>query len=477
MMPAGARSPLQQLIVQFGSSVIVTDPAQLAAVNVDHRKLYEGKALALALPRNTREVSTILAFCNAMCIGVVPQGGNTSYCGGTVPDASGTQLVLSLRRMNAIRSVRPINDSIEVEAGCILADVQRVAAEMDRIFPLSLGAEGSCQIGGNLSTNAGGVNVVRYGMARDLALGLEVVLADGRVLSTLNALRKDNTGYDLKNLFIGAEGTLGVITAANLKLFAAPRSVAAAFVALPTPAAAVALLALLRDRCSNLVSSFELIPKVALELVLHHLPGSRAPLNSPSPWYVLCEITSTMSGEPLAERLEAALSFALESELVTDATLSQSEREREDFWFLRENIPEAQRRDGPSVKHDVSLPLDRLAEFIELAGSWVQTHVPEGFLVCYGHVGDGNLHFNINQSAPAASLLAREGEIRRAIHDGVHEFGGSFSAEHGIGRQKVEELERYAPPLELEIMRAIKRTLDPNGIMNPGKVLRVQSNL
>lgn len=484
MMPAGAGSPLQQLIAQFGSSVIVTDPAQLAAVNVDHRKLYEGKALALALPRNTQEVSKILTFCNAMRIGVVPQGGNTSYCGGTAPDESGTQLVLSLRRLNAIRSVQPVNDSMVVEAGCILADVQRAAADAGRFFPLSLGAEGGCQIGGNLSTNAGGVNVVRYGMTRDLVLGLEVVLADGRVLSTLNALRKDNTGYDLNNLFIGAEGTLGVITAASLKLFAAPRSVAAAFVAVPTPAAAVTLLAQLRERCGDLVSSFELIPKTALELVLRHLPGSRAPLDGDSPWYVLCEITSAMTDEPLAERLEAALGDALESEMVTDATLAQSERERQDFWFLRENIPEAQRRDGPSVKHDVSLSLDRLAEFIDRAGHWVQTHVPEGFLVCYGHVGDGNLHFNINQSitnssttnaVPPSALLSREGEIRRVIHDLVHEFGGSFSAEHGIGRHKVEELERYAPPLELELMRAIKRTLDPNGIMNPGKVLRARS--
>jgi FAD/FMN-containing dehydrogenase len=475
MMPGGAGSPLQQLIAQFGTTVIVTDPGQLAAVNVDHRKLYEGRALALALPRDTAEVSRLLAFCNALRIGVVPQGGNTSYCGGTAPDASGTQLVIALRRMNAIREMRPVNDSMVVEAGCILADIQKAASAAGRFFPLSLGAEGSCQIGGNLSTNAGGVNVVRYGMARDLVLGLEVVLADGRVLSTLNTLRKDNTGYDLRHLFIGAEGTLGIITAASLKLFPAPRSVATAFVAVPDAASAVSLLGALRERCGDLVSSFELIPKVAIDLVVRHLPGSRAPLESNSPWYVLCEITSAMANEPLTERLEAALSAALESALVIDAVIAQSERERQDFWFIREHIPEAQRRDGASLKHDVSLPLDRLAQFITRAGAWLTEHVPEGFLVCYGHVGDGNLHFNINQSSGVSgtgALLAREHEIRRVIHDQVRELGGSFSAEHGIGRHKVEELERYAPPLELELMRTIKRALDPNGIMNPGKVLR-----
>ena len=479
MMPGGAASPLQQLHGRFGSDLIITDPGQLAAVSIDHRRLYPGKAMALALPRSTAEVSQLLAFCNALRIGVVPQGGNTSYCGGASPDDSGTQLVLSLRRMNRIRATQPLNDSMVVEAGCILADVQQAATAAGRHFPLSLGAEGSCQIGGNLGTNAGGLNVVRYGMARDLVLGLEVVLADGRVLANLGGLRKDNTGYDLRHVFIGAEGTLGVITAACLKLFPPPRATATAFVAVPTPAAAVELLAILRDRCGDLVNSFELVPRVAIELVQRHLPGTRSPLDGDSPWHVLCELSSVVADEPVAQRLEDTLAAALDSGLVTDAALAQGERERRDFWQLRESIPEAQRRDGPSLKHDISLPIDRLAGFIERSSAWLEAHVPEGYLVCYGHVGDGNLHFNINQSArPTAAavggLAAREPEIRRHLHDLVHELGGSFSAEHGIGRLKVEELERYAPPLELELMRQLKRSFDPNGIMNPGKVLRVR---
>ncbi|MBU6378370.1 MAG: FAD-binding oxidoreductase [Gammaproteobacteria bacterium] len=478
-MPGGAASPLQQLHGRFGSDLIITDPGQLAAVSIDHRRLYPGKAMALALPRNTAEVSQLLAVCNALRIGVVPQGGNTSYCGGASPDDSGTQLVLSLRRMSKIRAMQPLNDSMVVEAGCILADVQKAATAAGRHFPLSLGAEGSCQIGGNLGTNAGGLNVVRYGMARDLVLGLEVVLADGRILANLGGLRKDNTGYDLRHVFIGAEGTLGVITAACLKLFPPPRATATALVAVPSPAAAVELLAILRDRCGDLVNSFELVPRVAIELVQRHLPGTRSPLAGDSPWHVLCELSSVVADEPVAQRLEDTLAAALDAGLVTDAALAQGERERRDFWQLRESIPEAQRRDGPSLKHDISLPIDRLAGFIERSSAWLEAHVPEGYLVCYGHVGDGNLHFNINQSArPAAaavgSLAARELEIRRHLHDLVHELGGSFSAEHGIGRLKVEELERYAPPLELELMRQLKRSFDPNGIMNPGKVLRVR---
>ena len=478
MMPRGPASPLTQLLGRFGPEVIVTDPTALEATAVDHRKLYRGRPLALALPRSTAEVSQLLALCDGLRIGVVPQGGNTGYCGAATPDDSGSQLVLSLRRMRAVRRVDALNDSMVVEAGCVLAEVQQAASAAGRFFPLSLGSEGSCQIGGNLSTNAGGVNVLRYGMTRELVLGLEVVLADGRVLSGLDALRKDNTGYDLRQLFIGAEGTLGVITAAALRLFPPPRAVATAFVAVPSVAAAVQLLADLKAATGDRVSSFELVPRLAVELVVQHLPGSRAPLADGSPWYVLCELTSARVADPLDAMLEDALGAASEAGLVTDAVLAQGERERDAFWHLRENIPEAQRRDGPSLKHDVSLPIDRLAVFAEHASTWVADEVPEARLVAYGHVGDGNLHFNLNQAPgrPPGALAAREAEVKRAIHDLVRGYGGSFSAEHGIGRLKVEELERYASPVELSLMRAVKQALDPNGIMNPGKLLRGRSD-
>jgi FAD/FMN-containing dehydrogenase len=340
---------------------------------------------------------------------------------------------------------------------------------------MSLGSEGSCQIGGNLSTNAGGTQVLRYGMMRDLVLGLEVVLADGRLLSTLSSLRKDNTGYDVKSLFLGAEGTLGVITAASLKLYPKVRATASAFIAVAGVQAAVDLLGELRESTGDRVSSFELIPRLAVDLTARHIEGVSDPLDRPRDWYVLCELSSSRAEEPLGEMLESALASALERGLVLDAALAQNERERAGFWRLREHIPEAQRRDGASLKHDVSLPIAALPRFVERAGNWIREHVPEGRLVAYGHVGDGNLHFNLNQSPDVAgALLERAPEVARVVHDLVREFGGSFSAEHGIGRLKVGELERYTSPVELDLMRALKRTLDPNGILNPGKVLRAE---
>ena len=467
-------SRLALLDARLGPDVLRTGATDLEAVSRDHRRLYLGRPLALALPRSVADVATILAYCNTQGIGVVPHGGNTSYCGGATPDESGTQLVLSLRRLDRVRSIDPLDWSMVAEAGCILANVQRAAAAADRLFPLSLGAEGSCQLGGNLSTNAGGLNVLRYGMARDLVLGLEVVLPDGRLLSTLSALRKDNTGYDLKSLFIGAEGTLGVITAASLKLFPRPRDVATAFVAVPDPRAAVALLTQLRAASGDRLGSFELVPRNAVELTTRHVAGTVAPLGMASPWFVLVELTSPRADEGLGPLLETQLATALGQDRVTDAAVAQNERERLAFWRLRESIPEAQTREGASLKHDVSVPVARLPEFLERASAWVAGHVADGVLVAYGHVGDGNLHFNIAQApgTDAAHFQSQELPIRRAIHDLVREFDGSFSAEHGIGRLKVEELVRYAPPVELELMRAIKRALDPNGIMNPGKVLQ-----
>jgi D-lactate dehydrogenase (cytochrome) len=465
---------IQTLREILGQDGILTDPADVAPYLVDHRHLYQGRALAVALPRSVEQISQLVRWCNERKIGVVPHGGNTGYCGGATPDESGRQLVLSMRRLARIRGVDPLNYSLVAEAGCILADVQRAADEADRFFPLSLGSEGTCQIGGNLSTNAGGLSVLRYGMMRELVLGLEVVLADGRVLSLLSALRKDNTGYDVKSLFVGAEGTLGIITAASLKLFPKIKSAATAFAAIRDVRSAADLLSRLREASGDRVSSFELIPRIGVELTTQHIPGVTDPLDKPYTWYVLCELTSSRAADPLEEVMEETLGAALEAGLVLDAALARSERERAALWKLRESIPEAQRIDGASLKHDISVTITALPEFVEKASAWVTANVPDGRLVVYGHVGDGNLHFNLNQ-APGTdrnTFLAREPVIKRAIHDLVQQFGGSFSAEHGIGRLKVDELERYAAATELDVMRAIKQALDPNAVLNPGKVLR-----
>ena len=475
MTPAAAdfSEPLREIL---GADGLLTAAADCAPFLTDHRRLYQGAALAVALPHSVAQVSQLLSLCHSQRVGVVPHGGNTGYCGGATADESGRQLVLSLRRLNRIRSLEAANYSLVAEAGCVLAQVQRAADEADRCFPLSLGSEGSCQIGGNLSTNAGGVSVLRYGMMRDLVLGLEVVLADGRVLPGLSALRKDNTGYDVRSLFLGAEGTLGVITAASLRLFPKIRARATALAAVPEVRAAVELLARLREASSDRVSSFELIPRIGIELTTRHIAGVSEPLDRPYPWYVLCELGASRAAEALDVVLEETLGSALTEGLVLDAAVARSERQRAALWKLRESIPEAQRLEGAGLKHDVSVPVGALAEFVTRASQWVSVNVPDGLLVAYGHVGDGNLHFNVS-AAPGAQrerFLAREEPVRRAIHDLVSEFGGSFSAEHGIGRLKVGELERYTSPVELALMRAVKRAFDPHGIMNPGKVLREQ---
>jgi len=466
-----APTPITDIL---GSDGVLTEATDIEPYLTDHRRLYRGRALAIALPRTVEQVSRLLAWCNENRLGVVPHAGNTSYCGGATPDESGRKIVLSLKRLNQVRSIDPLNYSLIAEAGCILADVQRAADDAERLFPLSLGSEGTCQIGGNLSTNAGGTSVLRYGMMRDLVLGLEVVLADGRILSTLSSLRKDNTGYDVKGLFLGAEGTLGIITAAALKLFSKVRSTATAFVAIPGVAAAVELLSLLREASGDRVSSFELIPRIGLDLTTQHIPGVRDPLKQRYEWHVLCEVTSSRASENLSELLTDVLAGAFESGQVLDAVVAQNDREREALWKIRETIPEAQRIDGASLKHDISLPITSLAQFVATAGEWLRANVPEGRLVAYGHVGDGNLHFNLNQAAGTSrdAFLGREAAIKRVIHDMVRESGGSFSAEHGIGRLKVAELERYASPVELDLMRSVKQAFDPNGILNPGKVLR-----
>jgi FAD/FMN-containing dehydrogenase len=462
----------QELRTLLGSDAVLTEPSETEGFEIDHRRLYRGRALAVLLPRSVEQIATLVRWCNLQRIALVPQGGNTGYCGGATPDESGSQLVLSLRRLNRIREIDAANFSMTVEAGCVLATIQQAAEAAERYFPLSLGSEGSCQIGGNLATNAGGLNVVRFGMTRDLVLGIEAVLPDGSVLGGLKSLRKDNTGYDLKSLLIGAEGTLGIITAATLKLWPRMRSRATALLALSDPDGVISLLGLLREAAGERLSSFELLPRIAIELTARFVEGVRDPLDRPYPWYILCELTSS-GEEPLDELLQQTLSTAIERSLVLDAVFATSERVRAAFWHLREHVPEAQRRAGPSLKHDISVPVASLPQFIREASQWVREQVPEGVLVCYGHAGDGNLHFNINRidGASSEAFLAREPAIRRAIHDLVARYHGSISAEHGIGRLKREELARYASPVALATMRAIKRALDPNGIMNPGKLL------
>ena len=469
--PSALPERLRRLL---GADSVLTEPADCAPFLVDHLGRCRGRALAVVQPHSVAQIAQLLALCDAERIGVVPHGGNTSYCGGAIPDESGGQLVLSLRRLNRIRSLDADNYSLIAEAGCVLAQVQAAAEAAERFFPLSIGSQGSCQIGGNLSTNAGGVNVLRYGMTRDLVLGLEVVLPGGRVLDGLTTLRKDNTGYDIKSLFLGAEGTLGVITAASFKLFPQIRARATALAAIADVRAAVTLLGELRAASGDRVSSFELIPRVGIELTTRYIPGVSDPLATAYDWYVLCELSSSRAAEPLDAVLEEALGAALAKGLVLDAALVRSERERAALWKLRESIPEAQRHEGASLKHDISLPVATLPDFVARAAPWVREHVSDGRLVAYGHVGDGNLHFNISQlpGSDRERFLGRADSVRRAIHDLVRDFAGSFSAEHGVGRLKVPELERYASPLELELMRAVKNAFDPHGIMNPGKILR-----
>jgi len=461
---------LTRLKSAVGAGGFSEDADEIAPHLVEWRGKYSGHTPLLLKPKTTAEVSAILSICNETRTAVVPQGGNTGLVGGQIP--LNGEVLLSLARMNAIRHVDAEGMSMICEAGVILADAQRAADEAGRYFPLSLAPEGSCTIGGNLSTNAGGVNVLRYGNARELALGLEVVLADGRMLNMLRTLRKDNTGYDLKQLFIGAEGTLGVITAAVLKLFAKPETVETAFVALQDPAAAVGLLARMQSATGGSVSAFELMPRIGLELVLAHIPQTADPLSAPSPWYVLLEATSGAE-MPLKDSLETALARAIESGLATDATLAANTAQRAALWRLRENMSEAQKHEGASIKHDVSVPVKDIPQFLRRGVALVETIVPGARPVPFGHLGDGNIHFNVSvpKGGDGEAFLARWNEVSRAVHDLVHEFHGSISAEHGIGVMKRDELPRYKSAAEMDVMRALKRMMDPNDILNPGKVI------
>jgi FAD/FMN-containing dehydrogenase len=439
---------------------------------VDHRGRYRGRAIAVVRPGTTQEVAAVVRACAQQRVPIVAQGGNTGLCGGATPDASGDAVLVSLARLNRVRNVDADNATITVEAGVPLAQVQEAAATGGMSFPLSLASEGSCTIGGNLSTNAGGTAVLRFGNARELALGLEVVLADGRVWNGLRGLRKDNTGYDLKQLFIGGEGTLGIVTAAVLKLFPAPRTQVTALAAVGDVAGAIALLRTAKGILGDRLVGFELVSEPALKLSQHHHPGSADPLRG-HPWYTLLQADDSAPDAPLRQLIEQALATAVEQRIATDAVIAHSQEQAARLWSLRENISEAQRREGPNIKHDIALPVSAIPGFLDAAERALTRAFPGVRFVIFGHLGDGNLHYNL--AAPlgesAERFMDQTAAANRIVHDLVAAAGGSISAEHGIGQLKREELQRYKSPVELDLMRAVKRALDPHGLLNPGKVL------
>ncbi|MDJ0748711.1 MAG: FAD-binding oxidoreductase [Woeseiaceae bacterium] len=458
---------LDELKTIVGTRGWTDNEADLEPHLTEWRGIYKGRTPLRIAPASTEEVAAVVRACHAAGIAIVPQGGNTGMCGGAVPDGSGTQILLSMHRMQQIRSVDAHNFSITVEAGCILADIQEAARAAGRYFPLSLGAEGTCQIGGNLATDAGGLNVLRYGTARSLTMGLEVVLADGTVLDSLRALRKDTAGYDLKQIFIGSEGTLGIITAACLRLFPDPGEMQTAMVAVATAGESVGLLARLKERLVDRVETFELVSDYVFGLVEKYIPDTRLPFDRHWPWYVLIEAAGSV------DELEEALAEAMEDGPVLDAVIAKNEAEGADLWRLRHSISEAEKQDGKALKHDVSVPVSALPAFLEQGDILLETLCPDARLVAFGHVGDGNLHYNVVLPRDLnASAWAEEGKrVTGAIYDLVTQFGGSISAEHGIGQLKRGWLARYGSDPELELMRKLKKTLDPAGILNPGKVI------
>jgi len=465
---------LKDLASIVGARHVLTEPADVAPFFTDWRRVFPGSGLAAVRPANTGEVSKVVALCAQHGVAVVPQGGNTSLCGGSVPRAPGVasrpEIVLSVARLNRIRSVDPLNDTLTVDAGCVLQAIQQAADAAGRLFPLSLGAEGSCQIGGNLSTNAGGVGVLRYGNARDLVLGLEVVLPDGRVWDGLKALRKDNTGYDLKQLFMGAEGTLGIITAAVLKLFPKPSAAATAWIAVESPQKAVELLAALRALMGDRLTAFELISRVCLDSVIQCKPAIPDPLRERHPWYVLCELTDGGTPQALAERAESALMECTEQGILIDVALAQSEAQANALWSIRDTIPEAQ---FTNVKHDVSVPVSSIPRMVDEGMAELTRAFPGCVGYIFGHIGDGNLHYNIGMSDEAGTreFMKNIKAVNEIVYSVVDRLGGSISAEHGVGQLKRDSIKSRKPAVEMELMQRVKDALDPQGIMNPGKVL------
>ena len=456
-----------------GPAGILTDADDMAPYLVSWRDNYVGQARAVVRPATSAEVADVVRICAETKTAIVPQSGNTGLTGAGIPHDSGDEILLSLNRMTRIREVDPINDTMTVEAGCILAEIQAAAAEADRLFPLSLGAEGTCRIGGNLSTNAGGVHVVRYGNARALVLGLEVVLPDGRIWDGLKTLRKDNTGYDLKQLFIGAEGTLGIITAAVLKLFPRPRDMQTVFAATDSPDTALSLLNFARERLGEALSVFELIPRFGLDLVLDHVEGNADPLAEKHPWYILMECGGQSPDGALREQVEAVLAEAMDAGWVRDAVLAASQSQAASLWRLREDLALAQNPEGGSIKHDISVPVSKVPEFLRRADAALVAAYPGIRPLGFGHLGDGNMHYNPAQPVGMnkAAFLALTPEVNRIVHDIAVGLGGSISAEHGIGRRRRGEARHYKSDVEMDLMQRVKAAIDPTGIMNPGKVL------
>jgi len=464
-----------------GDKGLITDDQGKHPFLTDWRENYLGKALAIVRPATTEEVAEVVKLCTAETVAIVPQGGNTGMSGGATPQEDGREIVLSLTRMNRVLDIDKIGYTMTVEAGVVLKTIQEAAADADRLFPLSLGAEGSCTIGGNLSTNAGGVQVLHYGNARNLVLGLEVVLPSGEIWNGLRALKKDNTGYDLRDLYLGAEGTLGIITKAVLKLWPKPKDNATSWSAVPSPQAAVELLSGAYAASEDNVTSCELMGRQGIDLVLQHIPGTAEPLSDRHDWYVLMEWSSTRprrdgdNAGSLREKMETYLGEAMEKGLVLDAVVAQTDAQSKALWALRENHTEASKKEGPSIKHDISVAVSRIPAFVTEGLAAMTKALPGCRPLCFGHVGDGNLHFNC-QAPPGWSkpqFMQYGDAISGAIYDLVTAYGGSISAEHGIGRIKVDELAHYRSRTELDVMRTLKRALDPQNLMNPGKVIRV----
>jgi FAD/FMN-containing dehydrogenase len=471
---------LDTLRAAVGAAHVLThdDPAaDLSAWEQDWRKRIHGRALAVVRPANTAEVAAVVKACAASGTAIVPQGGNTGLVVGSTPDTSGTQVLLSLARLNAVRHIDAANLTMTVEAGCILQTLQEVAEKAGFLFPLSLAAEGSCTIGGNLGTNAGGTQVLRYGNARELCLGLEVVTAQGDIWSGLSGLRKDNTGYDLRDLFIGSEGTLGVITAATLKLYPLPAATLTAWAAVPTLDDAVALLGMAHQHLGAGLTGFEVMGQFALSLVARHYAQMRVPLYEQSPYCVLLETSDSESESHARGRFEALLEAALEQGCVSDAVIAENLAQAHQLWHIRESIPLAQAEEGLNIKHDISIPVSRIPDFCAQTDALLQREIPGVRLVNFGHLGDGNLHYNVQAPAggeAAAFLRDWEDKVNTLVYDQVHTFDGSISAEHGVGELKAAKLPGYKSPVALQMMRAIKQALDPQNIMNPGRVLAPQ---